>query len=421
MMAPSNQPPRAPINVCVAPFQAGARKSGFWLAVALLLAASGPRLAAETVTLPVAASVVGGAPFFSDVRVFNTSYTDVLSVTATYRCTPGSSAACASQPVRNFNLAPREARAFDDICVSLFGVANSLGAVEFASSSIGLLVTSRLYSPASVPPWPSGTVGSVGMFIPGLPSSAAGAVTVLTNLSNAGSATGSFRTNVGVYNPNSSPVVATIRLYDWPGSFPPVLLGVVPVNLGAQTGTQISNIYKMVGFETLVTTKGYATVESDNAANPLFTYAASADNTTQDPVLIVGAADVPAPPGFNPPTATPTPTPSASTPTPTPTPTQPAGATRIVDIQNFSFRDVQEGGSTSHIHVGDTVQWNWINGFHSTTSGPCPPCTQNGDGNWDSGAGSGPSFSHTFNSAGTFPYHCKIHLAVMTGTIMVSP
>jgi plastocyanin len=406
----------------------GSRRTAWALracGLAAFFAVLPPVLRADVVTLPVAASVVGVAPFFSDVRVFNTSYTDVLAVTATYRCTPGSSAACGSQPVRMFNLGPREAKAFDDICVSLFGVPNSLGAVEFSTSSSDLVVTSRLYSPASVPPWPSGTVGSVGMFIPGLDVSAASAVTVLTNLSNGGSATGSFRTNVGVYNPNGATVVATIRLYSFGGSFPPVLLGVMPVTLAGRTGTQISNIYKVLGFESLVTTSGYATVESDNASNPLFTYAATADNTTQDPVLVVGAKDKPAPPGFNPPTATPsasaaTPTPSPTPPGPTPTPT-PASATRAVTIQNFMFTDVTEGGSTSHIHVGDTVQWTWLGGFHSTTSGPCPPCTQTGDGNWDSGAGSGMVFSHIFSSAGTFPYYCKIHTTMMTGSVVVSP
>ena len=44
-------------------------------------------LRAGTVTLPVAASTtgVGGVPFVSDVRVFNTSYTNVMNVTAVYR------------------------------------------------------------------------------------------------------------------------------------------------------------------------------------------------------------------------------------------------------------------------------------------------------------------------------------------------
>src|SRR5262249_28647768 len=38
------------------------------------------------ITLPTAASIVGAAPFFSDVRVFNTSYDSTISLEATYRC-----------------------------------------------------------------------------------------------------------------------------------------------------------------------------------------------------------------------------------------------------------------------------------------------------------------------------------------------
>jgi hypothetical protein len=88
------------------------------------------------VTLPVAASVTGsgGVPFVSDVRVFNTSYTDVLAVTAIYRF---------NGATQSFQLAPREAKAFDDICVTLFATPNSLGAVEFTSPAPqGTLVVS---------------------------------------------------------------------------------------------------------------------------------------------------------------------------------------------------------------------------------------------------------------------------------------
>ena len=300
--------------------------------------------AADTVTLPVAASVVGAAPFVSDVRVFNTSYTSPVTVTATYRCAPGSSAPCATQPVRTFQLAPREARAFDDICVSLFAVPNSLGAVEFDSPSGGIVVTSRLYSPAASPPWPAGTVGSVGMFIPPLTSADAKPVTILTNLANGSSSNGAYRTNVGVYNPNTSSVVATIRVYQ-SGS---VLLGSTSVTLPGKTGTQVSNIYSVVGFSSLSTNNGYATVESDNGL-PLFTYAATADNATQDPVLVVGSADVAAPAGFH--ASTPTPAGGGGTsPTPTPTPTPPSGGTpqRIeVDLARYAFTP----GSGSPIQV----------------------------------------------------------------------
>src|SRR5262245_40819396 len=57
---------------------------GFALSLAMGLAAVWA--AGETVTLPAVASISGGAPFFSDVRVFNMSYTASLDVTATYHC-----------------------------------------------------------------------------------------------------------------------------------------------------------------------------------------------------------------------------------------------------------------------------------------------------------------------------------------------
>jgi plastocyanin len=163
-------------------------------------------------------------------------------------------------------------------------------------------------------------------------------------------------------------------------------------------------------------------VESNNGL-PLFTYAATADNTTQDPVLVVGVEDEPAPPGFHP--STPTPAGSGTTPTPTP----PGATTHVVNIgQNGnSFKDSTGGGSSTTIHVGDTVKWVWMGGSHSTTSGTCTSggyyggdCS--GDGRWDSGTMAAPSsFSLTFTTPGTFKYFCDVHQGGMTGTVQVQP
>ncbi len=59
--------------------------------------------------------------------------------------------------------------------------------------------------------------------------------------------------------------------------------------------------------------------------------------------------------------------------------------------------------SSVTIHPGDQVKWIWLTSGHSTTSGrPGMP-----NGIWDSGVRSqGATFTHTFNSAGTFPYYC---------------
>ncbi len=314
-------------------FRAGA----FLSFLALLLLAAAP-LVAETVTLPAVASAtgVGGVSFVSDVRVFNTSYTDVLTVTAVYRF---------NGSTQVFQLAPREAKAFDDIAVSLFASPGSLGAVEFTSGAAQgtLVVSSQLRSPV-------GTGGFVGMFIPGLPPSAASAVTVLTGLVN-----GDSRTNIGVYNPNGNAVTATIRLFDGP-----VLLGTTSVGLSGHAVTQVNNIYGVVGFGSLVRTNGHATVESSDAGSPLFTYAAEADNKSGDLILVVGAPDVAAPPGFNPPTATATSAPSGPTPTATPTPTPTAPAVQVISLVatqfEWNFTGTGADGSTLQVTVGQTYQ-----------------------------------------------------------------
>ncbi len=353
-------------------------------------------VAAETVTLPL---VMSGA-ISSDVRVFNTSYSDAVTVAATYRCTVGS-AGCVTQPVEVFELSPRESRAFDDICVSLFGMPDSLGAVEFETPSGGLVVTSRVRSVVS-------TGGSVGMLVPGLPSSAAHVSSVLTGLSH-----GAFRTDVGVYNPNLVWVTATIELFEGARS-----LGALPLMLPPQSLLEVRDIYEKLGLGGFETTNGYATVESSDSGSPLFAYAEEADNVMQDRVLVLSASQpcsrcprvVPFRTPIGPPVLT-----ATSAPVATPTPTSPPPVTVIVSVQNFSFSP-----NPVTVHVGDTVKWNFVQGTHSTTSGACPPC--NPDGHWDSTVlPSGNVFSHAFAASdlGTRPYYCSVHLSIMTGTVNV--
>jgi plastocyanin len=85
---------------------------------------------------------------------------------------------------------------------------------------------------------------------------------------------------------------------------------------------------------------------------------------------------------------------------------------------------VGEGGlffvpSSVTIGVGDTVQWTWSASGHSSTSGtPGQP-----SGLWDSGIlNQGASFSHTFPTAGSFPYFCSPHGACcgMVGSVTVT-
>ena len=363
---------------------------------AICLASGDP----SRLTLPAAASIVGESPFFSDVRVFNTSYTSTLTLSATYRCFLGS---CPAQaPQIEIVLAPRESKAFNDMIAAAFRAPNSAGGVEFGVTSGGAIgevaVTSRLYSTA-----PEATVG---MFIPGAASSAAHPLTFLEQIANSGPGAG-FRTNAGAFNAGDTAVMATFSVFNGGA-----LLGSQDRQIAPHSGVQINNIFSAINQASVATDNAIIVVK---ASGDLFSYAAVIDNNTSDPSFVAGAEDQAAPPGSTPPpTATPVP------PAPTPTPT-PAARTAIVNVGQggMNFVDQSSGSSTTTIHVGDTVRWNWVGGIHSTTSGACTGSNCQRDNKWDSGEGSGKTFSFSFTQAGTFPYFCTVHGAGMRGVVQV--
>jgi plastocyanin len=78
-----------------------------------------------------------------------------------------------------------------------------------------------------------------------------------------------------------------------------------------------------------------------------------------------------------------------------------------VSIVDFAFQP----GSVE-VPVGGTVTW--------TNSGSAPHTVTSDSGAFDSGQlAPGASFSQTFDTAGTFTYHCSIH-PQMTGTVIVT-
>ena len=358
-------------------------------ALVLLLA---PPLVADTVTLPAVTSLpVGSAasPFFSDVRVFNTSYTAPVSVTAVYRCFLGACPAVA--PQASFVLGARESRAFDDMILSTFNAPSTAGAVEFTSGGDSVRVTSRLYSPAA-------GGGTNGMFIPGMKVTQAYAVSVLTGLSN-----GAFRTNIGIYNGSDIGTTATIRVFNGATQ-----LGTHAVNLGPRAGTQINRIFDVVGQAGLVTTNAHAVVESSSA--PLFTYGAVIDNATADSSFVAGDADVPAPaaPG-------------------------PSAQTINVDLTNYTFTpgsnspiQVTAGAETTLVlsssqglHGFSGVNELGIQGNNNITAGT--------DDDGYGGGGTAPrshrvTFTAPLSARGsTFQFFCTQHVAQnMRGSIQVN-
>lgn len=109
---------------------------------------------------------------------------------------------------------------------------------------------------------------------------------------------------------------------------------------------------------------------------------------------------------FGLPSGKPCPTMPLNTPPPPPPP----------NVTNVDVVDFKYNPDPISIKAGDAVHWIWKALDHSTTSDT---------GIWDSGVhNTGFTFDHTFNSVGTFGYHCSQHGspgAGMHGTVTVTP
>src|SRR6476469_4269974 len=89
-----------------------------------------------------------------------------------------------------------------------------------------------------------------------------------------------------------------------------------------------------------------------------------------------------------------------------------------VTIKNYSFMP-----SSITIAQGDTVKWTWAgpDTNHSVTAGSGQTDSFDSDPTGTSltiNHSAGDTFSHTFNTTGTFTYFCKVH-SYMTGKVTV--
>ncbi|MGE5138659.1 MAG: LysM peptidoglycan-binding domain-containing protein [Rudaea sp.] len=126
------------------------------------------------------------------------------------------------------------------------------------------------------------------------------------------------------------------------------------------------------------------------------------------PCAFGSRAFVPNPYGAAPGSTAPSTNPYAPAPVAPPAPTMPSQQGTNVTIADFTFSP-----ASITIHVGQTITWK--------NSGPSPHTVTSNTGAWDSGTlNAGASFSRTFNTAGTFAYHCSIH-PMMMGTVVVMP
>ena len=72
-----------------------------------------------------------------------------------------------------------------------------------------------------------------------------------------------------------------------------------------------------------------------------------------------------------------------------------------------------------NVKLGDTIQWNWVNGSHTTTSVTIP----SGAASWDSPISSAvTSFQYVPAVTGAYLYKCTPHVAMgMVGSFIVLP
>ena len=79
-----------------------------------------------------------------------------------------------------------------------------------------------------------------------------------------------------------------------------------------------------------------------------------------------------------------------------------------VQITNFNYTP-----EVIKVKVGTTISWTNEDNVPHTITGD--------DNSWDSGrVKKNETYSHTFDKAGTFEYHCAYHSA-MKGSVIVSP
>lgn len=107
---------------------------------------------------------------------------------------------------------------------------------------------------------------------------------------------------------------------------------------------------------------------------------------------------------------------SSVTGPPPPPPPIPSGSTTSLTITNNHFSP-----ATDTVSVGATLTWTWDtcmgDGYGGSTCGS--HSVQFDDGSSSSAIKSSGTFSRMFAEAGTFTYHCAVHGAAMTGTVIV--
>lgn len=242
----------------------------------------GQLVAVNEYDIPVSGKVAGAADtnFVTDLRIFNPSYTARATALIEY-FQAGITANTNATASTAIDIPPRGTAVMDDVNGAAFlNSIGTTGALRVTSAS-QLAVTSRIYNDLRG----SGR-GTFGQFVPASTPATALRRGVLPQLSNKALTTplSGFRTNVGVFNPNTGFVTVRLELRDAAG----VLLGQQALTLAGLTQFQTS-IATL--FPTLDLSDRANLTLSFDASAPILGYASIVDNVSSDQVFISAQPD----------------------------------------------------------------------------------------------------------------------------------
>lgn len=307
--------------------------------------------------------------FHTDGRVFNPDFNKDISITATFFPTDGSASLS-----NTFTVTKRSMRVLNDVTSALFQTSK-LGAIKFTSSA-SFEVTSRIYA---ITP-----LGTLGQFGPGTDPTQAKLKGALLQLQ----ASNSFRTNIGIVNPNNATANVTLVLYDKNSAI--VSSKTTAFAPFAVTNPTSIAVNSLVDPKSADLSDAWISFTSDQ---PILAYASVVDNGTTDQTFVPAVDDVGVPPA-----------------------TGPTTKEFTVNMQDFSISITPDPAT---LKVGDHAIFHihLVNGSHvfnmvGPTGSTVVPNTAAGDRNFD------------VTSPGIYTYFCNNSLcgsghSAMTGDFSV--
>jgi hypothetical protein len=224
--------------------------------------------AAATWILPSSAhaSGAGGAFYTTDLAVANTSPSDA---TLTLKFL-GHDADGTAGPEKSFTLAAGKSAAYPDVLGSVFGLSSGYGAIQVASSTAALAVSSQTSTPA-----PAG--GTFGQSVPGFGAAdlvQAGASRTILGVRE----DTAFRTNLILTNATASPLDVDVSLVSESGA----ALATKRYSLPSLGMTQVTRVARDMGVSSDLS-GARAVLSTPTGGGAFAAYASVIDATTNDP------------------------------------------------------------------------------------------------------------------------------------------